>query len=371
MGFEGISLTSYDTWKTPLGEIQINQEVNKELTEKFRAKIFDEAFKEEHSIEIQLPIIQSLYDNINIIPVLICKEEPDKIREIIEEYYGKPDFGFIVSSDLSHFLKNEDALKVDAKTAEMLETGDIRGFRFEQACGAVGVCGLVEFANKSGFSLIRINMYNSSLTTGDKSRVVGYGSWMLYEGSKNSFIKKYFSKYTVDICRNVISSQFKNNSLKISFPQVLAESGACFVTLKKQGQLRGCIGSIIAHRPLIQDIISNAQNAAFKDPRFQPLQENELNDIKIDISLLSAPMQIYFEDEIDLYNKIIPDKDGVIIRDGQYQAVYLPSVWKELPDKEDFLKSLKIKAGLSPDYFSPTFEAYKFRAEYIEEEVLD
>ena len=395
VAFEGLALTSYDEWKTPLGNISINQEINKELTEKFGAKIFESAYREEHSIEIQLPIVQSIFEYVKIIPVLIGKENPQKITDIISEYYDNKDFGFIISSDLSHFLTDDKAKKKDEETARMIEGGSVQDFRYDQACGAIGIYGLVEFANSKNYSLIRVDMFNSSSTTGDKSRVVGYGSWFMYEGSKNKFLKKYFSEYMLKLCRDVISSRFNQQSYSfnenaknenplssfvgklkdnfISKPKIYTnhapvfnEIGACFVTLKKNGRLRGCIGSIIAHQPLINDLVDNAQKSAFNDPRFNPLQKSELDDLSIDISILSEPKPITFSDEADLLRQIVPFKDGIIIRDGYYQAVYLPSVWEELPDKEMFLKSLKMKAGLSPEYFSKTFKAFRFQTEYIQ-----
>ena len=249
----------------------------------------------------------------------------------------------------------------------MIETGDVRKFTYEQACGAIGICSLVEFANKNQYTLIRINMCNSSKVSIDKSRVVGYGTWFLYEGERNEFIKDNYSQYLLKLCRDVISCHFDGRRVETKHPHVFNEQGACFVTIKKNGELRGCIGSIVAHRPLIFDLVNHAQNAAFKDPRFNPLDKSELKDIKIDISLLSEPVQIQFNDEQDLLDKIVPFKDGIIIRDGQYQAVYLPSVWEEIPDKINFMQSLKMKAGLPPEYFSKTFEAFRFYTDYIEE----
>lgn len=370
VSFEGLALSSYDEWQTPLGNIKINQEINRELESNFSAKIFDEAHKEEHSIEVEIPIIQTIFKNVQLVPVLYGDINADEIAKIIEKYYPNEDFGFIISSDLSHFLNNEKAKKLDNQTAFMIESGSISGFKYNQACGAIGICALAQFANKLNYSLIRVNMYNSSFLSGDKSRVVGYGAWIMYEGNKNKFIKKYYSKYILNLVRDIISSKFNKNEVITNHDSVFSELGACFVTLKKEGNLRGCIGSIIAHQPLINDIAAHAQDAAFHDPRFNPVSEDEIKDLTIDVSLLSEPKPIYFEDEFDLLNKIVPKKDGIIIKDGSYQAVYLPSVWDEIPDREMFLKSLKMKAGLKPDYFSNTFEAYRFEAEYIEEKSI-
>ena len=364
----GLALSGYDEWKTPLGTIKVNQEINKELEEKFGAKIFDEAYAEEHSVEIEVPAIQHLFNGeVNIIPVLVGKADPQKITDIIAEYYDNKEFGFIISSDLSHFHTDKDAQKIDGETAKMIESGSIQELRYEQACGAIGIYGLVEFANKRKFSLIRINLINSSFVSGDKSRVVGYGAWFLYEGSKNRFIKEYYSEYLLKLCRNVILSKFNKAAFYTNHAPVFNQLGACFVTLKKNNNLRGCIGSIIAHQPLINDIVQHAQDAAFRDPRFNPVELNEVDALTIDISVLSEPTPISFKDEQDLLEQIVPFKDGIIIKDKRYQAVYLPSVWEDLPDKTLFLNSLKMKAGLPSDYFSDTFEAYRFSTVYIEE----
>lgn len=366
--FNGLALSGYDEWKTPLGTIKVNQEVNSDIAETFDAEIFDEAFANEHSVEIEVPAIQHLFGNeISIIPVLIGRTNPQAVTEIISEYYDNPDFGFVISSDLSHFHPDKEAQKIDNETASMIESGNIQNLKYEQACGAVGIYSLTEFANKRKFSLIRINLINSSLVSGDKSSVVGYGAWFLYEGSKNEFIKKYYSEYLLKLCRNIILSRFNREKLYTGHAPVFNQTGACFVTLKKNGNLRGCIGSIIAHQPLINDIVQHAQDSAFRDPRFNPVEENEVKDLSIDISILSNPKPMVFKDEQDLLEQMIPNEDGIIIKDKGYQAVYLPCVWEDLPDKKLFLNSLKMKAGLPSDYFSDTFEAYRFTTVYIEE----
>ena len=129
--------------------------------------------------------------------------------------------------------------------------------------------------------------------------------------------------------------------------------------------LRGCIGSIIAHRPLIQDLIKNTHAAAFSDPRFPALTLNEYNKISISVSLLSKPERLGFDDEQELLNELVPAIDGLIIRDGNYQSVFLPDVWEQLPDKKEFLEQLKLKAGLEKDYFSESLEAFKFKTTKI------
>ncbi len=365
VGFSGLGLSSFDFWETPLGKIEINTEITKELKERFGADYQDDAIAPEHAIEIEVPIIQSVFDNVNIVPILVGNATPDKIEEIISYYYQNPENGFIVSSDLSHYQKHEDAVKIDTFTAQLIENGICENFTPNNACGVVGILGLIKFANKNKFSLIRIDTTNSSSVTGDTSKVVGYGTWFLFEGEKNTFLKEYYSDFILNLCKRSLNAQFDSGRLEVKFPKVFAEGGACFVTLEKNNQLRGCIGSIIPHRSLIEDIVINAQHAAFKDYRFNPVTKEEIPELQIAVSLLSIPQKISFKDEEDLMEQIRPFKDGIIIRDGNHQSVYLPSVWEQLPDKKDFLRSLKVKAGLAPDYFSNNFEAYRFETVYI------
>jgi len=126
----------------------------------------------------------------------------------------------------------------------------------------------------------------------------------------------------------------------------LWERRGTFVTLTIGRELRGCIGSIIPTKPLTLDIVDNSINAAFRDPRFYPLTKDEFKAIDIEISILTIPMRLEFSDVQDLYNKIRPGIDGVILRRGIYQATFLPQVWEDLPSKDEFFGNLCYKAGL-------------------------
>jgi|WetSurMetagenome_2_1015567.scaffolds.fasta_scaffold103983_2 uncharacterized protein len=128
----------------------------------------------------------------------------------------------------------------------------------------------------------------------------------------------------------------------------LKKQGCVFVTITMNGQLRGCIGHLTSIMPLYKDIVENAVSAAFHDPRFMALQPDELERIKIEISVLGTPEKISYSDSADLLSKIVPLRDGVTISKGFHKATYLPQVWEELTDKEAFMCSLCIKAGLNP-----------------------
>jgi AmmeMemoRadiSam system protein A len=147
------------------------------------------------------------------------------------------------------------------------------------------------------------------------------------------------------------------------YPRPLREPGASFVTLKKHGELRGCIGSLEAYRPLVEDVAHNAYAAAFSDPRFTPLSEAELIDVEFHISVLTPAVQMYFESEADLLRQIQPGIDGLVLEDGGHRGTFLPSVWESLPDAAQFLQHLKMKAGLPADYWSDSLKVSRYASE--------
>ncbi len=146
------------------------------------------------------------------------------------------------------------------------------------------------------------------------------------------------------------------------FPAALWRPGASFVTIKKGGRLRGCIGSLAAQRPLAVDVAENAFACAFRDPRFAPLENNEWDEVSLSVSILSPSQPMTFKSEADLLDQLRPGVDGLIIEDGRHRALFLPAVWESLPKKKDFLAHLKAKAGLAVDHWSDTFTARRFVA---------
>jgi len=148
-------------------------------------------------------------------------------------------------------------------------------------------------------------------------------------------------------------------------PAELMEQRASFVTLERDGRLRGCIGMLEACRPLAEDVARNARAAAFEDPRFPPVSKPELDALDIHISVLSLPEEISFSSEADLLRRIRPGTDGLILREGYRCGTFLPSVWEQLPEKEMFLAHLKLKAGLPADYWSDTLQVSRYTAEYF------
>ena len=176
------------------------------------------------------------------------------------------------------------------------------------------------------------------------------------------------------IAKTAILEQFDPQSYKIDKAALLAhypflaKEGAAFVTLNHAKALRGCIGSIVAHRQLLEDIIHNAKAAAFSDPRFDPLKEEEIDEhFMLEVSILSKPQLVEYSDYEDLKSKITPFKDGLILRYDRYQGTFLPQVWEQLPKVEQFLEHLSYKAGANPTIYAHHPQIYRYRVEHIKE----
>lgn len=150
----------------------------------------------------------------------------------------------------------------------------------------------------------------------------------------------------------------------------LDEPAATFVTLRREGELRGCIGSVEIVRPLLEDVRRNAVAAALRDPRFPPLSAAELEDVDLEVTLLSAPQPISFTSEKDALDQLRPGEDGLLMQWQHHRATYLPQVWEMLPDPSAFLASLKRKAGLAPDFWHPEIDLRRYTAEHWSESEL-
>ena len=174
----------------------------------------------------------------------------------------------------------------------------------------------------------------------------------------------------LEIAKQAISDSFNHLStidkkaLLKAYPE-LSLHKATFVTLTLEHQLRGCIGSLIAHRPLLDDLIHNAQAAAFEDPRFYPLSQEEFSRVHIEISLLSEPVRIEYENSDDLKSKVTVGEDGIILQKGSHKATFLPQVWEQLPTFEIFFSHLCQKAGLEAGCLETHPDIWHYKVEKV------
>jgi len=177
------------------------------------------------------------------------------------------------------------------------------------------------------------------------------------------------SEYLLKLARDAVASAFNKKPLKIAnIPPPCLDKRSCFVTLTQDGgQLRGCIGHILPTQELYKNVIGNARAAAFSDPRFPPLKPDELDKIKIEISIIGSPQKLALSDKDAMLRHLEKNKPGVIIKKGPRQATFLPQVWQQLPNPADFLTHLCHKAGLGPNEWKNDLEIEIYDVEKIKE----
>ncbi|VBB42046.1 Protein Mbar_A1807 [uncultured Desulfatiglans sp.] len=182
-------------------------------------------------------------------------------------------------------------------------------------------------------------------------------------------------RYLIDVARKTIEKALRKTPVEPGSTGgrpdtgVFRERRGTFVTLTRDGQLRGCIGHIAAQAPLIESVRENALSAAFRDPRFRPLSADEVDRIAIEVSILTEPQLMAYADAAELLAKLRPGVDGLIIKKGYHQATFLPQVWEQLPRKEEFLAHLCLKAGLDAEAWRKgDLEVLTYQVQAFEEE---
>lgn len=374
---EGLATSSARAWETPLGRVPLARARLDAVAALPQVTVSDPAHAQEHSLEVHLPFLQRLLPKgFTLAPFAVGRADAAAVAAVLEALWGGPETRIVISSDLSHYLDYETARDLDGRTAAAIEALDWPAIGREQACGRVPVSGLLDLARRRGMGIERVGLCSSGDTKGPKDRVVGYGAWALSDGQGGTRSSSSAAKTMAEIGRAhgvrllnivdaVLDRTFENGKAPsvdvTSFAPELRAPGATFVTIEKEGRLRGCIGSLEAHRPLIEDLVKNAHAAAFKDPRFPPVTKAERGALSCSVSLLSPAVEITgLEKEADLIAALRPGRDGLIIQDGRRRATFLPQVWEQIPEPAQFLAQLKRKAGLAPDHWSPTMKAWRY-----------
>ncbi|KGG24370.1 MULTISPECIES: AmmeMemoRadiSam system protein B [unclassified Prochlorococcus] len=375
ISLHGIAVPTVDAFKTPLGEVAIDREAIAAITDLPQIVIDDEPHRQEHSLEVHLPFLQKVLGDFKLLPLVVGAVSSEQVAEVIERLWGSDSTRFLISTDLSHFKDYKNAQKIDRETAQSIESMNPAMLSPEKACGCIPVAGMLIAARKYGLSVERLDLRNSGDTAGNKERVVGYGSWAACKKDYQSNSLRLEDDWgllnreggrLIRIAAQTVAYSIKNGhppAVDIaSFPPELQENRATFVTLNKNGNLRGCIGTVQACKPLIADVVENAYKAAMKDPRFAPIKIEESSALEISISLLSPFEKMSFSDEADFLHQLRPQVDGLIISDQGKRSVFLPQVWESLPEKTEFVGQLKQKAGMPYDYWSATIETWRFTA---------
>ena len=344
----GLALPGATAFDTPIGRIPIDVVAAAAIRDLPQVVESPQAHALEHSLEEQLPFLQRVLGDFALVPLVVGEATAEEVAQVIERLWGGSETVIVISSDLSHYRSYDDARRIDGITARAI-LGFDTGVSHEQACGATPVAGALIVARKHGLTPQLLDLRNSGDTAGGRGQVVGYGSFAFSAGDAKFGAEH--GRTLLRLARASIGAKLGcNPEPAIANDLWLRIARATFVTLKKGGALRGCIGSLEARRPLGEDVIANARAAAFQDPRFSALARPEFEAIDIEVSLLSTPRRILFEDHDDLIRQLRPGEDGIILESGEgnagRRATFLPQVWEGLPDPEQFLAHLKQKAEI-------------------------
>jgi len=358
----GLAVPSVDAFATPLGAVRIDRAALQAVRDLPQVVASDAAHAREHSLEVQLPFLQKMLGDFALVPFAVGAASVQEVAAVIERLWGAAETLIVISTDMSHYHPYETARAIDASTLERIAAFST-DLDHEEACGATPLNGFLSVARRKNLSLRKLAACNSGDTAGGKEQVVGYSAFALDEGGAIS--RDRAGKTLLSIARDSIESRLAAKSRTVPAASWLAQAGASFVTLTKDGALRGCIGSLEPRRALGEDVAQNALGAAFHDPRFPAMTATEWPQCRVEVSLLSTPKPLRFADEADLLAQIRAGEDGLILEaliDGVVKrATFLPQVWEDVADKRRFIDHLLKKAGLQADTRLTRCKLFRYR----------
>jgi AmmeMemoRadiSam system protein B/AmmeMemoRadiSam system protein A len=384
LGFSTAAIPAVESFRSPLGLVPVSPAARALLQQSDLFQALPPADDREHSLETLLPFLQVYLRSFELIPVVVGRAHINRLTAALAPVVDHQTL-VVVSSDLSHFLPYVEAQAQDRTTIDAILSGDLPALlrRANAACGMDAIAILLNMAARWGWRPLLLDYRNSGDTAGDRSRVVGYAA-IAFLGDppmpepKNSshHLDSEKGQALVKLARSTLMEKFGRHLKPAEAEQLhsalqdpaLQVSCGTFVTLKRRGQLRGCIGNLTTSDPLVEGVRRNAIHAAFHDPRFSPLTERELSEVEIEVSVLTEPQPLAYRDGEDLVRKLRPHVDGVIVRKGHASATFLPQVWEQLPKPEDFLNHLCQKAGMPRASWMQTgLEVSTYQVQYFEE----
>lgn len=356
----GIAAPTVDAFETPLDAVRIDRDALAALADLPQVIAHDAAHAAEHALEVQLPFLQCVLDDFALLPLAVGHVTPQAVAEVVERLWGGDETLVVVSTDLSHYLPYEQARAVDSETVQHILRLDA-ALDHERACGATPLAGALLVATSHGLQPRLLDLRNSGDTAGDRHRVVGYCAIAFAKPDRDALGDgpdaddagdRALGDALTRRARNTIHGALGLPTVDEPHHDALQRPGATFVTLQHGGDLRGCIGSLAAWRRLDDDVRHNAHAAAFRDPRFAPLQRDAVDGLSIEVSLIGASHVLAARSEAEALQALRPGVDGVILEWRGRRATFLPQVWEQLPQPDAFLAALKRKAGLAGEFWA-------------------
>lgn len=380
----GLAAPTVATFETPLGMVALDRAAIDALADLPQVTSSDVAHAQEHSLEVQLPFLQQVLGRFAVVPLAVGQASASEVAEVLDRLWGGDETVVVISTDLSHYLPHAQARAADAATVDRILALD-PSIDHDQACGATPLNGALRVAQARGLTPRLLDLRNSGDTAGDRSRVVGYGAIAFRDEAGDRLRHAGAGGEIDDVAdadaspgpallaraRNAIAGALGLARVREPRHPSLAQPGATFVTLRRDGLLRGCIGRLEAgDHSLEEDVRRNARRAAFEDPRFAPLGAHEWSGLSIEVSLLGALEPLAVESESDARRLLRPREDGVVLDWRGRRATFLPQVWEQISDAGDFLAALKEKAGVPAGFWHAGMSLSRYRvARYVDDGV--
>lgn len=365
---QGVALPAAQRFATPLGEVPVAVVQVEALDALPQVTISDFPHQAEHALEVQLPFLQTVLHDFDVLPMLTGRVSAQEVASVLEVVWGGDDTLIVVSSDLSHYLPQDVARVADQITLETIVRRD-PALIPEQACGNTAINALLIAARQHGLVAELIARTDSGPVSAREDSVVGYAAIALLPPPAVPRDAAERGHALTALARAAVAAAVGAGPEPTAPSQGwLAQPGASFVTLHDaSGALRGCVGGLHARAPLAEDVMSHARAAALRDPRFAPLTRGELDGLHIEVSVLSPlePLSVRSEDELAALLR--PGVDGLVLEAGAAHATFLPQVWEQLPAAHAFIRQLKAKAGVVPDAWNPTWRWQRYTVEAFEE----
>ena len=344
----------------PSGTVALDTEAIARLRQLPMVGELEAAYTREHALEVHVPFLQHVLGDFRLVPIVAGDAPPEAVAAVFDAVWGGPETLIVVSTDLSHYLDYAACQRIDQRTAEAIERFDIDAIDSAGACGQVPTRGLLLAARRRGMTIERLDLRNSGDTAGaarPRGRLrrlgaVRAGACRRSRMILNAIAVEALADTLIDHARagpsrSASTPAHRRSSLPIrSLPPLLAAPGAAFVTLRRTGALRGCIGSPVALAAADRGRGAARVQRRVQRPALPAAAPDELAGLELSVSVLTPPVPMRFTDEADLLAQLRPGIDGLIIEDAGRRALFLPSVWEELPDPRQFLAHLKLKAGL-------------------------
>lgn len=361
VGSPGVGVSTARAWHTPIGDVPVDVDAAADLVATGRAVDADGAHAPEHSLEVHLPFLLETLGPVPIVPLLVSGEcSPAAAAAALAQAWDGDRTALVVSTDLSHYLPEATTRERDDRTLAAIVDGRADDLRPEDACGRGAVAGLILAARSRGLAPSVLAVATSADATGDTSRVVGYAS-LAYDPPPT--LDDTDRTWLVTRARSAVEHRVATGDadplVDGDVPFRLRQPGASFVSLRLDGDLVGCVGSLAAGRPLWRDVAHNAMAAGFEDPRFPPVGADDLADLGVTVSVLSPTAALPGE-RAALAAALRPGVDGLVIEAGSTRGTFLPSVWRTLPEVDDFLGALMTKAGLAANPWPTDLRAWRY-----------